>query len=133
LLKRYCGRWAALNGCFDCLHGGHVALLRLARSFGPVLALINSDENVARRKPGRPIQPAADRAAALRPYADLVLPFSSEDQLYELLRLARPYCLVKGDDYRGKEITGLEFARFVVFLPRADISTSLMLSRGIIF
>ena len=58
----------ATGGCFDLLHAGHVATLQRARLLGDrLVVLLNTDASVRRLKgPGRPLQPAADRAAVLR-------------------------------------------------------------------
>lgn len=101
------------NGCFDILHVGHVKYLEEAKSFGDVLILgLNSDESVTILKgEGRPINPQMDRAyilAALEP-VDYVVIFS-EDTPYNLIKLIKPYTLVKGGDYEGKEVTGQDIA-----------------------
>ena len=101
------------NGCFDILHVGHVKYLEEAKSFGDVLILgLNADESVTTLKgEGRPINPQMDRAyilAALEP-VDYVVIFS-EDTPYNLIKLIKPYTLVKGGDYEGKEVTGQDIA-----------------------
>jgi D-beta-D-heptose 7-phosphate kinase / D-beta-D-heptose 1-phosphate adenosyltransferase len=67
---------------------------------------MNSDESVRRLKgPGRPINPAADRAAVLRALdcVDRVLIFD-EDTPERLLAGLRPDIWVKGGDYDGREL-----------------------------
>ena len=53
------------NGCFDVLHVGHTRYLSGARELGDLLVVgVNSDDQVRIQKgPGRPILPAAERAA----------------------------------------------------------------------
>ncbi|MCK9455560.1 MAG: D-glycero-beta-D-manno-heptose-7-phosphate kinase [Sulfurimonas sp.] len=102
------------NGCFDILHVGHVKYLQEAKSFGDVLIVgLNSDESVSRLKgPSRPINVANDRAyllAALEA-VDFVVPFE-EDTPHELIKMIMPDTLVKGGDYKGKNVVGTEFAR----------------------
>ncbi|MEA3330234.1 MAG: D-glycero-beta-D-manno-heptose-7-phosphate kinase [Campylobacterota bacterium] len=101
------------NGCFDILHVGHVKYLQIAKSFGDILIVgLNSDESVSRLKgPTRPVNIADDRAyilAALEA-VDFVVPFS-EDTPHELIKMIKPDVLVKGGDYKGKEVVGTEFA-----------------------
>ena len=101
------------NGCFDILHVGHVKYLQIAKSFGDMLIVgLNSDESVSRLKgPTRPVNIAEDRAyilAALEA-VDFVVPFS-EDTPHELIKMIKPDVLVKGGDYKGKEVVGTEFA-----------------------
>jgi len=102
------------NGCFDILHVGHVKYLQIAKSFGDILIVgLNSDDSVRRLKgPTRPVNVAEDRAyilAALES-VDYVVPFA-EDTPYDLIRLIAPDVLVKGGDYKGKEVVGTEFSR----------------------
>lgn len=101
------------NGCFDILHVGHVKYLQVAKSFGDILIVgLNSDESVLRLKgPTRPVNPAEDRAyilAALEA-VDFVVPFS-EDTPHNLIKMIQPDVLVKGGDYKGKDVVGTEFA-----------------------
>jgi len=102
------------NGCFDILHVGHVKYLQVAKSFGDVLIVgLNSDASVSRLKgPTRPVNIAEDRAyllAALEA-VDFVVPFE-DDTPYELIKMIQPDVLVKGGDYKGKEVVGTEFAK----------------------
>ncbi|QOY51435.1 D-glycero-beta-D-manno-heptose-7-phosphate kinase [Candidatus Sulfurimonas baltica] len=101
------------NGCFDILHVGHVKYLQIAKSFGDILIVgLNSDESVSRLKgPSRPVNVAEDRAyilAALEA-VDFVVPFE-EDTPHNLIEMIRPHVLVKGGDYKGKDVIGTEFA-----------------------
>lgn len=101
------GTVVAAGGCFDLLHAGHVSLLQTARSLGDCLIVcLNSDESVRRLKgPGRPLNPAADRAAVLCALesVDAVLVFG-EDTPGAALELLRPDLWVKGGDYAGQEL-----------------------------
>ena len=90
------------NGCFDILHAGHVRYLAAARDCGDILVVgLNSDASVHKLKgPGRPVNPAADRAevlAGLRA-VDHVVVFD-EDTAEELVRRLQPDIYVKGGDY----------------------------------
>ena len=101
------------NGCFDILHVGHVKYLQVAKSFGDILIVgLNSDASVSRLKgPTRPVNMAEDRAyilAALEA-VDFVVPFT-EDTPHDLIKMIEPDVLVKGGDYKGKDVVGTEFA-----------------------
>jgi D-beta-D-heptose 7-phosphate kinase/D-beta-D-heptose 1-phosphate adenosyltransferase len=111
------------NGCFDILHRGHVAYLDIAKSFGDVLILgLNADSSVKRLKgESRPINTQEDRAfilAALES-VDYVVIFD-EDTPYNLISLIEPDILVKGGDYRGKEVVGSDIAREVKLVDFVD-------------
>jgi D-beta-D-heptose 7-phosphate kinase/D-beta-D-heptose 1-phosphate adenosyltransferase len=101
------------NGCFDILHAGHVRYLETAKSYGDVLILgLNSDSSVTVLKgEGRPINTQLDRAyilAALEA-VDYVVVFD-EDTPYDLIKAVKPHVLVKGGDYKGKEVIGQDIA-----------------------
>ncbi len=91
------------NGCFDLLHLGHVRYLQDARALGDALAIgLNGDAAVrALKGPGRPLNPAEDRAEVLAALAcvDYVTIFE-EPRATQLLAAVRPQVYVKGGDYR---------------------------------
>lgn len=99
------------NGCFDILHFGHISYLRKAKSFGDILVVgLNSNDSVRRLKGDlRPINDESDRAQILCELecVDFVIIFD-EDTPIELIKKIRPDILVKGADYKGKEVVGSE-------------------------
>jgi rfaE bifunctional protein nucleotidyltransferase chain/domain len=101
------GTVVATGGCFDVLHAGHVSMLTAARALGDCLIVcLNSDASVTRLKgPGRPLNPAADRAAVLAALdcVDAVAVFG-EDTPRQVLSRLRPHIWVKGGDYDGREL-----------------------------
>jgi len=102
------------NGCFDLLHAGHLALLRGAAAFGDIVVIaVNSDSSVRRLKgDGRPVVGQSERAALLAAltYVDAVTVFD-EDTPLDIIREVRPHTLVKGADYRNKEVVGGDLVR----------------------
>lgn len=106
-IRRAGGTLVAAGGCFDLLHAGHVALLQAARQLGDGLVVcINSDESVRRLKgPGRPLNPAADRAATLAALecVDAVEVFD-EDSPERVIRALQPDVWVKGGDYDARSL-----------------------------
>jgi D-beta-D-heptose 7-phosphate kinase/D-beta-D-heptose 1-phosphate adenosyltransferase len=121
------------NGCYDLVHAGHASTLEFARSHGDVLVLgLNSDRSVRRLKgEGRPLVPQAERARLLAAFeaVDYVVLFD-EDTPAKLVKAIRPDVLVKGEDYKGKEVVGRDHAGKVVLAPLVKgISTSELLRR----
>jgi rfaE bifunctional protein nucleotidyltransferase chain/domain/rfaE bifunctional protein kinase chain/domain len=118
------GTVVATGGCFDILHAGHVSCLEAARGLGDALVvLLNSDESVRRLKgPGRPVQPAADRARVLLGLScvDAVVVFD-EDTPERALADLRPDVWAKGGDYEGADLAESGLVRTwggrVVLLP----------------
>lgn len=107
------------NGCFDILHRGHATYLQKAKELGDIVILgINSDESIKRLKgENRPINSLEDRAFLISALEsiDYVVPFV-EDTPNELIKRIRPNILVKGADYKGKEVLGSENADEVVLI-----------------
>ena len=102
---------AFTNGCFDLIHAGHVSYLQKAKGNGRLLIVgLNSDRSVERIKgANRPIQNQQNRAAVLAALecVDYVTIFS-EDTPYKLIDALRPDVLIKGADWKGKEVVGRE-------------------------
>jgi len=117
LFKREGKKVVFTNGCFDLIHAGHIKLLERARKLGDVLIVgLNSDGSVRRLKgKGRPIVPQSDRARILDSikYVDYVVIFK-EDTPLKLIKELRPDVLVKGGDYKLKEIVGHDIVPKVV-------------------
>jgi D-beta-D-heptose 7-phosphate kinase/D-beta-D-heptose 1-phosphate adenosyltransferase len=99
------------NGCFDLLHAGHLKIMREASRMGDVLVVgVNSDKSVRRLKgPGRPVVPEPERVelVAALSFVDYVVVFE-EDTPRALIEEVRPDVLVKGEDWRGKEVIGAD-------------------------
>ena len=104
------------NGCFDILHVGHVKYLEIAKTFGDILIVgLNSDNSIRRLKgQNRPINVLEDRACILASLESVsyVIPFE-EDTPRELIYSIKPDVLVKGADYKGKEVVGSDSAKEV--------------------
>ena len=132
------GRSVALaNGCFDILHVGHVRYLEGAKAEADVLVVgVNGDASVARLKgPGRPVQPAIDRAllvAALR-CVDHVVVFE-EDDVRSLIADLRPDVHCKGTDYAPETVPEREAmkacaGRVAIVGDPKDHATSALIAR----
>ncbi len=120
------------NGCFDILHKGHVRYLEQARKLGDVLIIgLNADNSVSALKPGRPVNPEADRAEVLAALAavDFISIFREETP-YALIRALRPDVLVKGGDWKEKDIVGSDLVRETHSLPFVKgVSTTGIIAR----
>ncbi len=90
-------------------HSGHLAsLIQAAETADELVVALNSDQSVRNLKgPGRPLLPAADRAAliaALRPVSAVTI-FAEPTPLETILQI-RPDVLVKGSEYSDEDIVG---------------------------
>jgi D-beta-D-heptose 7-phosphate kinase/D-beta-D-heptose 1-phosphate adenosyltransferase len=118
-----------VNGCFDVLHPGHIALFQYAKSLGDYLIVaIDSDEKVALDKGfDRPIFSMEDRRFVLESIEciDIVHTFNSRSGLENLLECIKPDILVVGSDWKNGIVVGREHAKEVKFFERqGDYSTS---------
>ena len=97
------------NGCFDILHAGHVEYLEKAKALGDKLIVgINSDSSVSKLKgKNRPINKLFHRAKVLSSLrcVDKVIMFDENTPL-KLIKTLQPDLLVKGGDYKVKDIVG---------------------------
>ena len=97
------------NGCFDILHFGHVSYLETAKKPDRILIVgLNSDASIRQIKgPRRPIVHEKERSAVLAALAcvDYVVLFN-EDTPYRLIKAVKPDVLIKGADWKGKDVVG---------------------------
>jgi D-beta-D-heptose 7-phosphate kinase/D-beta-D-heptose 1-phosphate adenosyltransferase len=104
------------NGCFDILHKGHAYYLNEAKKLGDLLVVgLNSNSSVKRLKgDSRPVNDQEDRAYLLSALSsvDLVVIFD-EDTPYNLIKELKPDILVKGADYKDKEVVGSNLVKEV--------------------
>ena len=111
-LKRLGKKVVFTNGCFDILHVGHVRVLKEAKSLGDILVVgLNRDASVKGLKgPERPVTNENDRAEVLCALAvvDYAI-FFKENTPEKLIHAVRPDFLVKGGDWKKKDIAGAAF------------------------
>lgn len=102
------------NGCFDLLHVGHVLYLEKARTLGDALIIgLNSDSSVKKLKGrSRPLVGQKNRARVLSALScvDFIVIFSALTPL-NLIKKIKPDVLVKGGDWKIKDIVGADFVR----------------------
>jgi len=119
-----------VNGTFDVLHPGHIALLNTARSYGDYLIVaIDTDRRVKELKGDkRPINNQADRKVMLANLkaVDIVEFFDSKEELIRLMEQYKPEVYVKGSDWkRDKPSTAEQYCKQVIYYDRVgDYSTT---------
>ena len=100
------------NGCFDILHAGHVNYLAKAKSLGDILVIgLNSDSSVKKLKGrSRPVVSQKNRAIVLGALwaVDFVVIFNELTPI-KLIKAIKPDVLVKGGDWKKKDIVGSDF------------------------
>jgi rfaE bifunctional protein nucleotidyltransferase chain/domain len=103
------------NGVFDLLHLGHIDYLSKAKDEGDILIVgVNTDASTRRLNKGnnRPITNQESRSTILASllFVDAVVLFD-EDTPYKLIQQIQPDVLVKGSDYKAKDIVGYDIVQ----------------------
>lgn len=114
-----------VNGTFDVLHPGHVALLNTARSYGDALVVaIDTDRRVRELKgDSRPINNQIDRRIMLSNIkaVDIVEFFDSKEELIELMKRYQPDVYVKGSDWKhDTKSTAHQYCKEVIYYDRIE-------------
>jgi rfaE bifunctional protein nucleotidyltransferase chain/domain len=92
------------HGCFDLMHPGHIKYFEAAREMGDYLIVTITPDIYVDKGPGRPVFPEHLRAESIA--ALECVDFVSINQwptAEETLRLLRPDCYVKGQEFEHLE------------------------------
>lgn len=102
------------NGCFDIIHAGHIRYLKKAKALGDILVIgLNSDASVKKIKGDkRPIVSQKERAEVLSAMemVDYIVIFNEPTPI-RLIKAIQPDVLVKGADWKEKEIIGADVVK----------------------
>jgi rfaE bifunctional protein nucleotidyltransferase chain/domain len=114
-----------VNGSFDVLHPGHVALLNTARSYGDhLIVAIDTDRRVKELKgEQRPINNQIDRRIMLSALkaVDIVEFFDSTEELIKLMQRYQPDVYVKGSDWKhDTQSTAHQYCKRVIYYDRIE-------------
>ena len=114
-----------VNGTFDVLHPGHIAMLNTARSYGDWLVVaIDTDRRVKELKgDSRPINNQNDRRIMLSSLkaVDIVELFDSAEELVELMKRYQPDVYVKGSDWKhDTKSTAHQYCKEVIYYDRIE-------------
>ena len=116
------------NGTFDILHPGHIKLFKVGKSLGDKLIVATDTDEKIRQDKGasKPVNNLCDRISMLQAikYIDEVLYFGNRKELEGLIELYSPDILLLGDDWKGGDVVGIQYAKEVRFLPRLNYSTT---------
>lgn len=97
----------AVNGCFDPIHEGHIALLREASKLGDVTVILKGDKRTARKKVA--LLGAEERAEILRAirYVSDVYIYDNDDRFHEdfseALEILKPDIYCAGADRKNSQ------------------------------
>lgn len=113
-----------INGTFDILHPGHIALLNTARSHGNYLVVaIDSDRRVQELKGiSRPVNNQNTRRIMLSNLkaVDLVEIFDTDEELMNIIKTYSPSIMFKGSDWKDQTIIGGHLVKHIEYFDRID-------------
>jgi glycerol-3-phosphate cytidylyltransferase len=96
--------------CFDLLHSGHVIMLNDAKSQCDILVVgLQTDPTIDRPlEKNKPVQDFQERKIMINgiKYVDYVIEYTTEAELYEILKELNPDVRIIGTDWQGKKYTG---------------------------
>ena len=95
--------------CFDLLHAGHIIMLKDAKNQCDHLIVgLQTDPTIDRPEKNKPIQSFQERKIQLKAvkYIDEIIEYSTENELYNLLKKIKPNIRILGSDYINKSFTG---------------------------
>jgi rfaE bifunctional protein nucleotidyltransferase chain/domain len=124
-----------VNGTFDVLHPGHIAMLNTARSYGDFLVVcIDTDRRVKELKgPTRPVNDENFRRIMLSNLkaVDVVELFDSKEDLQDIIDRYKPDIMVKGSDWKEKTSNSIKIPK-VIFYDRIEKYSSTAIIQSII-
>ena len=109
-------------GNFDLLHPGYIKCFREAkRHCDKFIIFLQDDPSLHRKSKYKPVIPLYDRYKALMSiqYIDEVYMYQTEEELYELIKWAKPDIRILGEDYIGKSFTGDDLSPKVIYTTRS--------------
>jgi glycerol-3-phosphate cytidylyltransferase len=99
---------------FDLLHAGHVQMLREAKEqCDYLICALQLDPSADRPGKNAPIQTIVERYTQLKAvgYVDEIIPYSSEQDLEDILSMYHIDVRILGEEYRDKDFTGKDVCR----------------------
>ena len=99
---------------FDLLHSGHISMLREAKDQCDYLICgLQTDPSADRPEKNAPIQTIVERYTQLKAvgYVDEIIPYSTEEDLKDILSMYSIDIRILGDEYREKDFTGKDICK----------------------
>ena len=99
---------------FDLLHSGHISMLREAKDQCEYLICgLQTDPSADRLEKNAPIQTIVERYTQLKAvgYVDEIIPYSTEEDLKDILSMYSIDVRILGDEYREKDFTGKDICK----------------------
>lgn len=112
---------------FDLLHAGHIAMLEEAKEHCDYLIVgLHTDPTIDRPKKNKPIQTTFERYTQLKgcKFVDEIIPYDTELDLINLLKIIKPDLRIIGEEYRMKDFTGKDLPIEIYYNTREHIFSS---------
>lgn len=97
---------------FDLLHAGHIKMLEEAKSQCDYLICgLQTDPTINRPEKNQPVQSVVERYIQLKgcKYVDEIVPYTTEQDLEDILHSFKIDVRIIGDEYANKPFTGREY------------------------
>jgi len=108
-------------GAFDLLHPGHCLMLEEAKNHCDVLIVaLQSDPAIDRESKNSPVQGMFGRYISLQSnkHVDFILPYSTEEDLYNMLQILPIDIRILDEEYKDKDFTGSDLDIEIYFNKR---------------
>ena len=109
-------------GAFDVIHPGYIHLFKDAKSVcKKLIVLLQTDPTIDRPEKMKPTQTPEDRKMILSSirYVDDVIFYTTEDDLYNMLKKDFYDVRILGSDYLDKDYTGKDLNKTIYWHDRA--------------
>jgi glycerol-3-phosphate cytidylyltransferase len=96
-------------GTFDLIHAGHILMLEEAKGACDHLIVgLQTDPTIDRPAKNKPVESVTERFIKLKSikYVDSIIPYATEDDLLNILKMIRIDVRIIGADYVGQNFTG---------------------------
>lgn len=115
-------------GSMDLCHAGHLLMLKDCKAQCDYLIVgLQTDPSLDRPEKNKPVETVEERMIRLKSckYVDKILIYSTEADLYNLLKELRPDIRFLGEDHKGKPFTGDDLPIKIIYNKRDhDFSSS---------
>ena len=101
---------------FDLLHAGHIAMLEEAKQYCDYLIVgLHTNPQIERAHKNKPVQTTLERYIQLKgcKYVDEIIPYDTEEDLINILKIYKPDVRIIGEEYRDKNFTGKDLVKVV--------------------
>lgn len=92
-------------------HSGHdVMLMEAKQSCDFLVVALMTDPTISRKEKNAPVQTTFERwiQASSNRYIDMIIPYDTEQDLEDMLKIIMPDVRFVGEEYKGKNFTGSE-------------------------